>query len=192
VFEGIRAVVTGMMTTLKHLGRPTVTLNYPDVKRPMPARFRGRHHLYRHDDGLERCIGCELCAGACPSAAIKVIPAENDPAHPTSPGERFAKVYEINMLRCIFCGYCVEACPVDAIKLGSEYELSDFSRGELIYTKNMLLDPEKYAPRLQFHPDVDRRKPITTRPEDDLGRVYRTHHPVGAPDPRGERHAESR
>ncbi len=180
MFEGLRALARGMWTTLKHVGRPPVTLNYPDVKRPLPARFRGRHRLYRHEDGLERCIGCELCAAACPSQAILVIPAENDPEHPVSPGERYAKVYEINMIRCIFCGYCEEACPVDAIKLGPEYELSDFARPDFVYTKEMLLEPEKYAPRRQYHPDVDKPRVIDVPPEDDLGTVYRTHHPIGA------------
>ena len=181
MFRDLRAVLTGMLTTLKHVTRPAVTLDYPDVKRPIPPKFRGRHRLYRHDDGLERCICCELCAAACPSEAILVIPAENDPQHPTSPGERFAQTYEINMIRCIFCGYCEEACPVDAIKLGPEYELSDFHRPDFVYTKEMLLEPEQYAPRIQYHPDVDKPRVIDVPPEDDLGNVYRTHHPIGAP-----------
>ncbi len=180
MFEGLLAVAKGFLTTLKHVSRPATTVNYPEVKRVLPIRFRGRHRLYKHDDGLERCIGCELCAAACPSQAILVIPAENDVLRPVSPGERFAQTYEINMIRCIFCGLCEEACPVDAIKLGAEYELSDFKRPDFVYTKEMLLEPEKYAPRLQFHPDVDLPRPVTTPMEDDLGTVYRTHHPIGA------------
>jgi NAD-dependent dihydropyrimidine dehydrogenase PreA subunit len=120
---------------------------------------------------------------ACPSQAIYVQSAENDQNNPVSPGERYAAVYEINMIRCIFCGFCEEACPVDAIKLGPEYELADFNREDFVYTKEMLLDPAKNAPRLQFHADVDRstdsRGVHTT-----LGTVYRTHHPIGAPDKR--------
>jgi NADH-quinone oxidoreductase subunit I len=180
LFDGFRALARGFWTTLKHVVRPAVTLNYPEVKRLVPEKFRGRHRLYRHPDGLERCIGCELCAAACPSQAILVIPAENDPQNPISPGERFAKTYEINMIRCIFCGLCEEACPVDAIKLGAEYELSDFTRSSFVYTKDMLLDPEKYAPPIQFHADVDKPRPVKTPVEDDLGTVYRTHHPIGA------------
>ncbi|HEX5504624.1 MAG TPA: NADH-quinone oxidoreductase subunit I, partial [Thermomicrobiales bacterium] len=93
------------------------------------------------DNGLERCIGCELCAGACPSQAILVLPAENDPAAPVSPGERYAARYEINMIRCIFCGYCQEACPVEAIVLGHEYAFSSYTREGMIYTKELMLVP---------------------------------------------------
>lgn len=180
LLQDARALIQGFWTTLKHLLRPPVTLHYPEQKRPLPARFRGRHRLYRYDDGLERCIGCELCAAACPSDAILVVAADNDPEHPVSPGERYARVYEINMLRCIFCGLCEEACPVDAIKLGPEYELADYGRAELIYTKEMLLDPERHAPRVQYHPDVDRPREINVPPEHDLGEVYRRHRPLGA------------
>ena len=88
------------------------------------------------------------------------------------------------MIRCIFCGYCEEACPVDAIRLGPEYELADFDRADFVYTKQMLLDPEKYAPARQYHPDVDQKDPQLHREipqHEDLGEVYRTHHPLGAP-----------
>jgi NADH-quinone oxidoreductase subunit I len=183
------AIVKGFWTTLKHTARPPVTVRYPDVKRTPATKFKGRHRLYRDDDGLERCIGCSLCAAACPSQAIYVGAEENDPDHPVSPGERYARIYEINMIRCIFCGFCEEACPVDAIKLGPEYELSDYARPDFVYTKEMLLDPEQHAPRRQFHPDVD-RSTDTRGIHTTLGTVYRTHHPVGAADPRAVSHAD--
>src|SRR5205807_5693167 len=180
----VTALVRGLWTTLKHAGRPPITLRYPEEKKPLAANFRGRHRLFRHDDGLERCIGCELCAAACPSSAIYVQAADNDAAQPVSTGERYAAVYEINMIRCIFCGYCEEACPVDAIRLGPEYELADFARPDFVYTKEMLLDPEKYAPARQYHADVDQTDPELRRQipvDEDLGEVYRTHRPLGAP-----------
>lgn len=188
------AVVKGMFTTLKHTARPAETVSYPEVKRPVAPKYRGRHRLHKtkmevngQQKEVERCIGCHLCAAACPSQAIYVEAADNNPENPNSPGERFAVHYEINMLRCIFCGYCEEACPVDAIKLGSEYELADTDRHALVYTKQMLLEPEKYAPRGQYHADVDNLhrdfKPVVydvkLSPDADLDTVYKTHAPLG-------------
>ncbi len=134
-----KALARGFWTTLKHVVRPPITVSYPDVKRQPSVRFRGRHRLYREPDGLERCIGCSLCAAACPSQAIYVRAAENDPAKPVSPGERYAAIYEINMIRCIFCGFCEEACPVDAIVETPNLEFSTETREELFYDKAKLL-----------------------------------------------------
>lgn len=132
----------GLALTLKHvLFRRRVTVELPEQKREMPPRTRWRHVLLRHEDGLERCIGCSLCAGACPSNCILVIAAENREGARYSPGERYAKVYEINEIRCIFCGYCQDACPAEAIVLRPIYDISDYSRESLIYTKDRLLVP---------------------------------------------------
>ena len=134
-------IFKGMSITLRELFKPPVTIQYPEIKRPVRQRFRGRHELRRYADGLERCIGCALCAAACPADAIYVEPAENTDTERYSPGERYAKTYEINMLRCIFCGYCEDACPTDAIVLTDVYELSADNRRDLIYTKDMLILP---------------------------------------------------
>src|SRR5215207_9807485 len=110
-----------------------------DVKAPKPERAHGRHVLGRYEDGMEKCIGCELCAGVCPADCIYVRGADNDPADPTSPGERYGFVYEINYLRCIHCDLCVEACPTEAITESKLFEFSFTNRRDAIYTKTELV-----------------------------------------------------
>lgn len=137
----LREIVRGLSTTFRSMFEKPVTIQYPEVKRPVATRFKGRHVLKRYDNGLEKCIGCSLCSAACPADAIFVEAAENTDEQRFSPGERYASTYEINMLRCIFCGYCEDACPTEAIVLGDNYELSFIDRRNSIYNKEMLLEP---------------------------------------------------
>jgi NADH-quinone oxidoreductase subunit I len=142
-----RETARGLMTTFGRFTETPVTVEYPEEKTPVYPRFRGRHKLHRFEDvpasganaGLEKCVGCSLCAAACPADCIRVVAAENTPENRVSAGERYAAVYEINLSRCIFCGYCEIACPFDAITMGHDYELSDYDRSDLIFTKEMLL-----------------------------------------------------
>ena len=128
----------GFRVTFRQIGK-TVTRQYPASKRPKPARFHGRHVLNRYEDGMEKCIGCELCAGVCPAKCIYVRGADNPTDAPVSPGERYGFVYEINYLRCIHCDLCVEACPTEAITESKLFEFSFTNRQDAIYTKTELL-----------------------------------------------------
>jgi NADH-quinone oxidoreductase subunit I len=138
----------GFKVTFKQMFEDRVTNKYPDEKRPKADRFHGRHVLNRYEDGMEKCIGCELCAGVCPARCIYVRGADNPPDEPVSPGERYGFVYEINYLRCIHCDLCVEACPTEAITESKLFEFSFTDRQDAIYTKAELVvddngDPQK-------------------------------------------------
>ena len=149
------AMRKGFGLTFKTMFRPAVTVQYPEVKVPPEARFHGRHVLNRHPDGLEKCVGCELCAWACPADAIYVEGRDNTPDARFSPGERYGDVYQINYLRCILCGLCIEACPTRALTMTSEYEFSADSRAAMIYTKDQLLAPLPEGAKAPPHTDAE-------------------------------------
>jgi NADH-quinone oxidoreductase subunit I len=148
VYRAFGETLRGLKTSFMRVVEGPVTIQYPEEKTPVYPRFRGRHKLHRFEDShLEKCVGCSLCAAACPADCIRVVAAENTPDHQVSAGERYAAVYEINMTRCIFCGYCEVACPFDAITMGNDYELADYTRTDLVFTKEMLLaDPLEKTP----------------------------------------------
>ena len=141
----------GFLVTLRQRGRKNRnTLQYAKDeggKREKPVRLHGRHVLNRYEDGMEKCIGCELCAGVCPAKCIYVRGADNSPSDPVSPGERYGFVYEINYLRCIHCDLCVEACPTEAITESKLFEFSFTNRADAIYTKAELVVDDQGLPQ---------------------------------------------
>ena len=153
------APVGGFGVTFSTMFRKVVTEENPEEKRPTQPRFHGRHQLNRHPDGLEKCVGCELCAWACPADAILVEGANNDDteggAGRFSPGERYGRVYQINYLRCIFCGLCIEACPTRALTMTNDFELAGPTREGLIYEKQDLLAPLADGMLAAPHPMVE-------------------------------------
>ncbi|WP_255522517.1 MULTISPECIES: NADH-quinone oxidoreductase subunit NuoI [unclassified Blastococcus] len=135
------APVQGFGVTFAQMFRKVTTEQYPFEPKVTKPRYHGRHVLNRHPDGLEKCVGCELCAWACPADAIYVEGGDNTEEARYSPGERYGAVYQINYLRCIFCGLCIEACPTRSLTMSNDFELADDNRQDLIYTKEQLMAP---------------------------------------------------
>jgi NADH-quinone oxidoreductase subunit I len=165
----------GFLVTGKQPLKPKVTVEYPEHKRPKPERLHGRHVLNRYEDGMEKCIGCELCAGVCPARCIYVRGADNPPDAPVSPGERYGYVYEINFLRCIHCDLCVEACPTEAITESKLFEFSFTNRDDAIYTKAELLVDDAGKPKMlpweDWKPGDDRNTSAWVRATAPSGRA---------------------
>ena len=172
--------LAGFGVTFGSMFKRPVTESYPENPGPVKPRYHGRHQLNRYADGLEKCIGCELCAWSCPADAIYVEGADNTDEARFSPGERYGRVYQINYLRCIGCGLCVEACPTRALTMTNHYEMADDNRADLIYEKQNLLAPMLEGmtpaphPRAEGSTDADYyRGNITARwpaQHTDLGR----------------------
>ena len=172
------ASVQGFGLTFGTMFKKVTTELYPEVKTPTAPRFHGRHQLNRYPDGLEKCIGCELCAWACPADAIYVEGATNTDDARFSPGERYGKIYQINYARCIFCGLCIEACPTRALTMTNEYELADVKRTDLIYTKDRLLAPllaSMQAPPHAMVPGTDAEDYYNAEGKLPAERAPRTH-----------------
>ena len=134
------AIAKGLSITLGHIVKKKATVSYPEEKRPFSPVFRGLHVLNRDEEGKERCTACGLCALACPAEAITMEAAERKPGEEKLyREEKYAAMYEINMLRCIFCGYCEEACPKDAVYLSETVMPTAYTRKDFIYKKEDLL-----------------------------------------------------
>lgn len=136
------AIVKGMSITMRHVFKKPPTVRYPEVTRPFAPVYRGHHVLKRDENGAERCTACGLCAVACPAEAITMVAAERKKGEEKLyREEKYAAVYEINMLRCIFCGLCEEACPKESIFLTERIVDADYDRDDFIYGKDKLVEP---------------------------------------------------
>ena len=138
IYEYLRSLLllellAGMALTMRHMFRPTITINYPEEKTPKSVRFRGLHALRRYPNGEERCIACKLCEAVCPALAITIESSQRDD------GVRYTTSYDIDLFKCIYCGFCEESCPVDSIVLTSFLEYHFENREESILSKDKLL-----------------------------------------------------
>lgn len=145
-------LLKGMMVTLRVFFTPKITVQYPEEKTPVSPRFRALHALRRYPNGEERCIGCKLCEAVCPALAITIDSEMRED------GTRRTTRYDIDLTKCIFCGFCEEACPVDAIVETPIHEYHGEVRGDLYYTKEMLLAiGDKFEPIISKAKEEDKK-----------------------------------
>ncbi len=152
----LKELLQGMRVTLGYLFARKITIQYPEEKTPQSFRFRGLHALRRYPNGEERCISCKLCEAVCPAMAITIEGAERVDA----PGQSSRRTtrYDIDLTKCIFCGFCEEACPVDAIVETRVFEYHGETRGDLYYTKQMLLaNGDRYEAQIAADRELDAR-----------------------------------
>lgn len=146
VWEALTALGSGFATTFRHLFRTPITEEYPEVKRPLPARSRARIILTRDPDGGERCVACYLCSAACPVSCISMQSAEGQG------GRRYAAWFRINFARCIYCGLCEEACPTSAIQLTPDFEHCERDILQMVAEKeDLLVDHQGKDPDYNFY-----------------------------------------
>ena len=134
------AIINGLKVTLRHFFTKKVTMQYPEEKWVVPPGYRGAPYLVRDQEGRTKCVSCQLCEFVCPPKAIRIVPPGPEPVAGTGNVEKTPREFDINMLRCIFCGFCQEVCPEEAIFLQEDYSLTGFSRNEMIYNKDKLLE----------------------------------------------------
>ena len=146
----LKELFQGMSVTGRYFFARKITVQYPEEKTPQSARFRGLHALRRYPNGEERCIACKLCEAVCPATAITIEAAQRDD------GSRRTTRYDIDLTKCIFCGFCEEACPVDAIVETRIFEYHGEKRGDLYYTKQMLLaNGDRYEAQIAADREAD-------------------------------------
>lgn len=136
-------VVKGLALTMSHIVKNILdpdhfrTVEYPELRKPMAARYRGAHRLMVRPDGKVKCVACMCCPTVCPAKCITIIAGED----PNDPAEKFPVEFDIDMLRCIYCGFCVEACPKDAIRMDTRiYEINAFTRQDMVHNKSYMVN----------------------------------------------------
>jgi len=136
-------ILKGMYLTMSHVVKNLLdqdrfrTIEYPDMRKPMDARYRGAHRLMLRPDGKVKCVACMCCPTVCPAQCITIIAGED----PNDPAEKFPVEFDIDMLRCIYCGFCVEACPKDAIRMDTKiYEINAYTRQDMVHNKAYMVN----------------------------------------------------